>query len=147
MTSLPRAGGRGWERRQQSARPEVRENEPRHVSRRSKYFTIQWIILITVTDTQFIRTSGPRLADRSASRVFNQIEIWSKLQITFYKLSLESVDISQGVRERARVPQLVMLCRQWAHLQCFAGRTGHTHDYCVAGKHTQYHKIRPLKKN
>ena len=30
----------------------------------------------------------------------------------------------QGVRERARVPQLVMLCRRWAHLQCFAGRTG-----------------------
>ena len=24
---------------------------------------------------------------------------------------------SQGVRERARVPQLVMLCRRWAHLQ------------------------------
>ena len=29
----------------------------------------------------------------------------------------------QGVRERAWVPQLVMLCRWWAHLQCFAGRT------------------------
>ena len=29
----------------------------------------------------------------------------------------------QGVRESARVPQFAMLCRQWAHLQCFAGRT------------------------
>ena len=29
----------------------------------------------------------------------------------------------QGVRESARVPQLVMLCCRWAHLQCFAGRT------------------------
>ena len=29
----------------------------------------------------------------------------------------------QGVRERARVPQLVMLCCRWAHLQCFTGRT------------------------
>ena len=87
---------------------------------------------------------------RSASRVFNQIEIWSKLQITFYKLSLESVDISQGVRERARVPQLVMLCRRWAHLQCFAGRTGRTHGttagYCVAGKRAQYLNIRPFLK-
>ena len=35
--------------------------------------------------------------------------------------------LHQGVRERARVPQLVMLCRRWAHLQCFAGRTGRTH--------------------
>ena len=32
----------------------------------------------------------------------------------------------QEVRERAQVPQLVMLCRRWAHLQCFAGRTGRT---------------------
>ena len=44
----------------------------------------------------------------------------------------------QGVRESARVPQLVMLCRRWAHLQCFDGRTGHTAGYCVAGKRAQY---------
>ena len=51
----------------------------------------------------------------------------------------------QGVRERARVPQLVMLCRRWAHLQCFAGRTGRIHGttagYCVARKRAQYRKI------
>ena len=56
----------------------------------------------------------------------------------------------QGVRERARVPQLVMLCRWWAYLQCFAGRIGRTHGttagYCVAGKRAQYCNIRPLKK-
>ena len=56
----------------------------------------------------------------------------------------------QGVRERARVPQLVMLCRRWAHLQCFAGRTGRTHGttagYCVAGKRAQHRNIRHLKK-
>ena len=55
----------------------------------------------------------------------------------------------QGFRERARVPQLVMLCRRWAHLQCFAGRTGRTHGttagYCVAGKRTQYRNIRPQR--
>ena len=34
------------------------------------------------------------------------------------------------------MPQLVMLC--WAHLQCFAGRTGRTHGTTVAGKHAQY---------
>ena len=58
---------------------------------------------------------------------------------------------AQGVRERARVPQLVMLCRRWAHLQCFAGRTGRTHGttagYCVAGKRAQYCNIRPFQKN
>ena len=32
----------------------------------------------------------------------------------------------QGVREKLRVPQFVMLCRRWAQLQCFAGRTGRT---------------------
>ena len=57
---------------------------------------------------------------------------------------------TQGVRERARVPQLVMLCRWWAHLQCFAGRTGRTHGttagYCVAGKRAQYRNIRPTFK-
>ena len=57
----------------------------------------------------------------------------------------------QGVRERARVPQLVMLfCRRWAHLQCFAGCTGRTYGttagYCVAGKRAQYGNIRPFKK-
>ena len=58
--------------------------------------------------------------------------------------------LSQGVRERAQAPQLVMLCRRWAHLQCFAGRTGRTHGttagYCVAGKRAQYRNIRPFKK-
>ena len=48
------------------------------------------------------------------------------------------------------MPQLVMLCRQWVHLQCFAGRTGRTHGttvgYCVAGKRTQYRNIRPFQK-
>ena len=57
----------------------------------------------------------------------------------------------QGVRERARVAQLVMLCRWWAHLQCFAGCTDHTHGttagYCVAGKCAQYRNIRPFKRN
>ena len=57
----------------------------------------------------------------------------------------------QGVRESAGVPQLVMLCRWWAHLQCFAGRTGCTHgttaDYCVAGKRAQYRNIRPFQKS
>ena len=52
----------------------------------------------------------------------------------------------QGVRERVRVPQLVMLCRRWAHLQYFAGRTSHTRGttagYCVAGKCAQYCNIR-----
>ena len=38
----------------------------------------------------------------------------------------------QGVRESARVPQLVMLCRWWAQLQCFAGCTGRTAGYYVA---------------
>ena len=33
----------------------------------------------------------------------------------------------QGDREKLRVPQFVMLCRRWAQLQCFAGRTGPTH--------------------
>ena len=51
----------------------------------------------------------------------------------------------QGVRERARMPQLVILCRRWANLQCFAGRTRHTlgttTGYCVAGKRAQYRKI------
>ena len=55
--------------------------------------------------------------------------------------------LAQGVRERARVPQLVMLCRWWAHLQCFAGHTSRTHGttagYCVAGKRAQYRNIRP----
>ena len=54
--------------------------------------------------------------------------------------------LAQGVRERARVPQLVMLCRRRVHLQCFAGRTGRTHGttagYCVAGKRAQYRNIR-----
>ena len=55
----------------------------------------------------------------------------------------------QGVRERARVPQLVMLCLRWAHLQCFAGRTGRTHGTTagIAGKRTQYRNIRPFQKN
>ena len=57
----------------------------------------------------------------------------------------------QGVRERARVSQLVILSRWWAHLQCFAGCTDHTHGttagYCVAGKCAQYRNIRPFKRN
>ena len=56
----------------------------------------------------------------------------------------------QGVRERARVPQFVMLCHRWAHLQCFVWRTGRNHGttagYCFAGNHAQYHNIRPLEK-
>ena len=53
--------------------------------------------------------------------------------------------VSQGVRERARVPQLVMLCHRWAHLQCFAGRTGRTAGCCVAGKCAQCCNIRPFQ--
>ena len=57
---------------------------------------------------------------------------------------------AQGFRERAQVPQLVMLCRRLVHLQCFAGHTGCTHGttacYCVAGKRAQYCNIRPFKK-
>ena len=53
----------------------------------------------------------------------------------------------QGVRESAGVPQFVMLCRRWAQLQCFAGRTGRTAGCCVAGKRAQYRKIRPFPKN
>ena len=30
---------------------------------------------------------------------------------------------NQGVRERAQVPQLVMLCRQWAHFNALLGAT------------------------
>ena len=54
---------------------------------------------------------------------------------------------AQGVRESAGVPQFVMLCRRWAQLQCFAGRTGRTAGCCVAGKRAQYRKIRPFPKN
>merc|ERR1712218_605781 len=54
---------------------------------------------------------------------------------------------NQGVRESAWVPQFVMLCRRWAQLQCFAGRTGRTAGCCVAGKRAQYRKIRPFPKN
>ena len=55
----------------------------------------------------------------------------------------------QGVRERARVPQLVMLCRRWANLQCFAGCTGRTHGTTAenARKCAQYRKIRHFQKN
>ena len=53
--------------------------------------------------------------------------------------------LQQGVKERARVPQLVMLCCRWAHLQCFAWSTGRTHG-TTAGKRTKYHNIRPFKK-
>ena len=49
------------------------------------------------------------------------------------------------------IRELVMLCRQWGHLQCFPGRTGRTHGttagYCVAEKRAQYHNIRPFKTN
>ena len=54
---------------------------------------------------------------------------------------------TQGVRESAGVPQFVMLCRRWAQLQCFAGRTGRTAGCCVARKRAQYRKIRPFPKN
>ena len=45
------------------------------------------------------------------------------------------------------MPQFVMLCRRWAQLQCFAGRTGRTAGCCVAGKRAQYRNIRPFPKN
>ena len=71
--------------------------------------------------------------------------------VSLSELSTKLREVSQcaehGVRESAQVSQLVMLCRQWAHLQCFAGRTSRTLGTTVAGKHAQYRKIRPFRKN
>ena len=72
---------------------------------------------------------------------------YSRLKLSVHCAYYQHCFHTQGVRESAGVPQFVMLCRRWAQLQCFAGRTGRTAGCCVAGKRAQYRKIRPFPKN
>ena len=84
---------------------------------------------------------APRQINKSGHiyHLFTSILCWTGINTVVYiidgskvdnkplpEITVSCSDCSQGVRERAQVPQLVMLCRLGAHLQCFAGCTGRT---------------------